>query len=214
MPLFGVGVIAMEGLFCPREATPAVKELTVKLIGDRQLEIHEGRSTKSPLMIFPEGTTSNGTSILPFRRGAFQSLLPVRPVSLKYPNYNTVHPANEVLKDHVVLILSCCNLFPTFIGVNLYPIFEPTEYLWEQHADKGKQKWEIYAWAIRDILSKHTGLTEECGQSYAEKLQYFKYMSGAVDSYRYEGTYKDLDEEGEQIIPDYEVYGSINITWR
>ena len=34
------------------------------------------------------------------------------------------------------------------------PIFVPNDYLYTTHADKGKEKWEIYAWAIRDIMAK------------------------------------------------------------
>ena len=71
IPFVGKCVIAGEGLFCPRGGTPEVKEQTVKLIEERQLEVHEGRSTKTPLIIFPEGSTSNGTCVLQFRRGAF-----------------------------------------------------------------------------------------------------------------------------------------------
>ena len=33
------------------------------------------------------------------------------------------------------------------------PIFVPNDYLYTTHADKGKEKWEIYAWAIRDIMA-------------------------------------------------------------
>jgi hypothetical protein len=77
---------------------------------------------------------------------------------VEYPNYNTVHLSNAIMLDHIVLILGCCNLLPTFVNITVYPVFEPTNYLWEKHADKGKEKWEIYAWAVRDIISKHTGL--------------------------------------------------------
>ena len=37
------------------------------------------------------------------------------------------------------------------------PIFIPNDYLYETHKDKGNEKWEIYAWAIRDIFSKASG---------------------------------------------------------
>lgn len=44
--------------------------------------------------------------------------------------------------------------------VHFLPPFEPNDYLWETHADKG-DRWEIYAWAIRDIISKEGKLTLE-----------------------------------------------------
>ena len=33
-------------------------------------------------MIFPEGATTNGTSIIQFKKGAFESLLPIQPYCL------------------------------------------------------------------------------------------------------------------------------------
>lgn len=45
-----------------------------------------------PLLLFPEGTTSNGDSMLEFKRGAFLSGKPVRPVVLTYTG--SWHPAN------------------------------------------------------------------------------------------------------------------------
>lgn len=39
---------------------------------------------KRPLLLFPEGMTSNGTHILPFKSGAFLAGVPVKPVVLRY----------------------------------------------------------------------------------------------------------------------------------
>ncbi len=93
-----------------------------------------------------------------------------------------MHNSNEVIPDHIVLILACCNLLPIFVNVTVYPLFEPTEYLWEKHADKGKQKWEIYAWAVRDLICNHTGKTA-CNQHFSEQNQYFKYLIGKAKNY-------------------------------
>ena len=40
------------------------------------------------------------------------------------------------------------------------PEFQPNEYLFQKHADKGTERWEIIAWALRDIMSKAGHLTK------------------------------------------------------
>jgi hypothetical protein len=42
----------------------------------------------------------------------------------------------------------------SFCKVSDLPPFLPNEYLFTTHADKGTEKWEIYAWALRDIMAK------------------------------------------------------------
>lgn len=37
------------------------------------------------------------------------------------------------------------------------PPMQPNEYLFREHADKGKEKWEIFAWAVRDVMCKVGG---------------------------------------------------------
>jgi len=34
------------------------------------------------------------------------------------------------------------------------PPFIPNDYLFRKHADKSSEKWEIYAWAVRDAMIK------------------------------------------------------------
>ncbi|KMS93298.1 hypothetical protein BVRB_032890, partial [Beta vulgaris subsp. vulgaris] len=38
-----------------------------------------------PIMIFPEGTTSNSRTLLRFKKGAFSTGYPVQPVLIKFP---------------------------------------------------------------------------------------------------------------------------------
>ena len=34
------------------------------------------------------------------------------------------------------------------------PEFTPNTIMLERHADKGNEPWEIYAWCVRDAMSK------------------------------------------------------------
>ena len=51
------------------------------------------------------------------------------------------------------------------------PTFVPNDYLFQNHADKGKEKHEIYAWAVREIMST-AGDMKTNESHFREKLQY------------------------------------------
>jgi hypothetical protein len=53
-----------------------------------------------------------------------------------------------------MLLLLFCMWTSATATLYQLPTFVPNEYLYQTHADKGKEKWEIYAWAIRDVMSK------------------------------------------------------------
>ena len=80
------------------------------------------------------------------------------------------------------MVLFCCNLWPTYYEVIEMPPFVPNSYLFETHKDKANSKWEIFAWAVRDVMSKASGLAKH-DQSQAEKNQYYKYLQGRSDTY-------------------------------
>ena len=44
------------------------------------------------------------------------------------------------------------------VHVHILSDFEPNEYLYTNHADKGNEKWEIFAWATRDIMAEATNM--------------------------------------------------------
>ena len=80
-------------------------------------------------------------------------------------------PCYDVIPFFAQLILMMCTFCDLKCNITQFPTFSPNEYLFSTHADKGKEKWEIYAWAIRDILAKY-GKLEKCEMQYREKLRY------------------------------------------
>ena len=68
--------------------------------------------------------------------------------------YNTISPAYEILDFLPLAILNLCSCCFTCV-LTILPDFEPNEYLFETHRNKGKERWEIYAWAIREIMQKN-----------------------------------------------------------
>lgn len=72
------------------------------------------------------------------------------------------------------------------------PNFQPNEYLFEKHADKGQERWEIYAWAVRDAIVK-AGDFQECNLLFRHKLLYEKFMRMTPDA----EDPKNFDLEGD-----------------
>lgn len=87
-----------------------------------------------------------------FKKGGFFAEKTVRPIFIKY-NYFTLNPAFDTIE---FLPLAIMTLSWGFINceVTVLPDFTPNEYLFEQHIDKGTDRWEIYAWAVRDAIIK------------------------------------------------------------
>ena len=113
-----------------------------------------------PLLLFPEGMTSNNTNILKFKKGAFYGEKRVKPVILKYresqvDTIGAVSPAYEVI-EFFSLTMMQLSLPPCYYlcSVICLPDFEPNEYLFETHASKGATRWEVFAWAVRDVMIK------------------------------------------------------------
>jgi hypothetical protein len=100
---------------------------------------------------------------------------------MKY-GHHTVNPAYDVIEfwPLVILILSwsCYSC-----EVCVLPDFRPTDYLFEAHSDKGQERWEVMAWAVRDVIVKAGGF-QECNQPLRQKFKYEKFMQmrkGATD---------------------------------
>jgi len=125
--------------------------------------------------IFPEGGTSNGKSLLQFKKGAFLGEKRVTPIFLKY-HHGHFSPSFEVIDFFPLAWMQMSSPWMK-VDVNLMPDFEPNEYLFRTHADKGKERWEIFAWAVRDIMAKE-GDFELSDMVIKDRNPYFHYMMG------------------------------------
>jgi len=74
-----------------------------------------------PLIIYPEGGTTNGTALLKFKRGAFVGLNSIKPVMIKYTS-NNADIEGCLIKFVPNIILSTTNLWATAKVIEL-PIF-------------------------------------------------------------------------------------------
>ena len=124
----------------------------------RQKAFYEG-TLFSPMVNFPEGTCSCCRNILRFKKGAFYSLLPVKPMILKINQKSSFHLS--VGASNVVLhyVKNLCHFINT-IDYTILPTVKPVDYLFEYNKDLGKEKWEIYANVVRKIYSEVGGLVE------------------------------------------------------
>lgn len=104
-----------------------------------------------------------------FKRGAFASERAMKPVVLKYI-WSTLSPAWEVIPFMALAIMQF-SLFYVKCEVVELPIFIPNDYLFENHANKGRERWEIIAWAVREAMSSASGLPKN-EQPFRDKMNY------------------------------------------
>ena len=121
----------------------------MKQITERQIECEKGNEW--PLIIFPEGGTTNGSRLIEFKKGAFAGLVSVMPIGIRY--YSPVIPITTgclAFESHLWLVL--CN--PFSIGhVTEFPVFKPNQFFFDNHLKEGEEKWECYARVVRDIIA-------------------------------------------------------------
>lgn len=151
-PFVGNIATALDCVFLERAGTKEEKIKVAKQLEERQAE--NERSGKPPILVFPEGATTNNKSLIKFKRGAFSGLSSVQPVCAKYWSLNGISPQNDtLLQNHYYYQLLSLG---TTIDLKVYPVFKPNEYFWKHHFDekKGLAKWEVYAQVVREHIMR------------------------------------------------------------
>jgi len=72
-----------------------------------------------------------------------------------------------------VLVLSSIGFYHG--NLHFMPVFTPNDYLFEHHKEKATQKWEIFAWAIRDAIAERADLIID-DRPIRDKMAYEKFI--------------------------------------
>lgn len=138
-----------------------------------------GGSQNPPIAVFPEGTTTNGCAVLPFRTGAFAADLPVQPVVLQYPHQD-FSPAWETisLARHLTLLLAQPR---NQCVLRVLPIVHPesvtapegqtAEGEGRAEPNEAMQRARAFADVVRRRIASAASL-ELSGLSYRDKVEY------------------------------------------
>ena len=152
-----------------------VRQAQLKAIEDRQIAAEKGE--KMPLMMCPEGATTNGKYLIQFKRGAFYSLRPVKPYVSQRWTLTNVDPVH----GDTISMLSFFNVSFmagfTMISYLEMPDFKPNDYFWANHWDGKEEKWVAYARAVRTLMAETGGFKlSDC--SLEDKLEYKNLIRG------------------------------------
>ena len=119
-----------------------------------------------------------------FKRGAFAGEKRVRPMLIKVDPEATMSIYYDPFAFIPLLMVTLCWFGFQTVEVGTMPDFEPNEYLFKTHKDKGEERWEIVAWAVRDAMSKAGGLATTDLPNRL-KIKYIKHMmSRSKEDYR------------------------------
>jgi lysophosphatidylcholine acyltransferase/lyso-PAF acetyltransferase len=141
-PFLGAFSQALDCLFLdPSKAFDQIKE--------RQIEISHEKGIP-PLMIFPEGSTSNNQYLLKFRKGPFLAMRSVQPIAIKYRSSNGISVYNDSLK-RISYFLPFFALF-TRVSVKVYPVFEPNQYFIDKFCKDDDEEWKAFLKVVREKI--------------------------------------------------------------
>ncbi|XP_031389344.1 lysophospholipid acyltransferase LPEAT1 isoform X2 [Punica granatum] len=168
LPLVGLISKCLGCVYVQRESKSSDFKGVSGVVTERVQEAHQNKDAPM-MMLFPEGTTTNGDYLLPFKTGAFLSKAPVLPVILRYP-YKRFSPAWDSISGvrHVIFLL--CQ-FINYIEVTRLPVYSPSQ----QEKDDAK----LYANNVRRLMASEGSLIlSDIGL--AEKRIYHAALNGLI----------------------------------
>eukprot|EP01135_Chromosphaera_perkinsii_P007589 Nk52_evm45s914 gene=Nk52_evmTU45s914 len=122
-----------------------------------------------PLLIFPEGTTTNGSCLARFKTGAFQTAIPIQPLAISFPHCH-FNPSWEtiLLSEHLFRTLT---QFVIDIEITELDLYEPTAEEINNPA--------LYAKNVQHEIANALGIPEtDCVRGH--KLNYHLYLKSKI----------------------------------
>lgn len=156
-PLVGMFAIARQNIFLDR-ASLEDRQRVLELIKERTARV-KSHGDISPLLIFPEGTVSNGRSLIGFKKGAFQSGDLIKIYLLKYnPEEGDFIFSMSNMSTIYSMLLSMSKLSNTIEEIEIIEPFDP-EYVYRKHKvhRDDEESWKLVAEEVKSLMAAVSG---------------------------------------------------------
>lgn len=178
-PLIGWHSITRQCIFISREDSED-RNKVLNLIKERSERI-KTKGDMSPLLIFPEGTTTNGRVLMKFKRGAFITGDPIKIYVMKYGTDHQLRSSIESMSPLDNLLLTLCQWSNSMTLYEYEDNFDP-EYVYKKFkVDKTHQdSWEAVAREIKTLMLFISGY-QSSEDSFRETLDFEKEILTITD---------------------------------
>lgn len=178
----GMFAIARQSIFIERESEEN-REKVVELIKERAERIHRHEDIP-PLMIFPEGTVTNGRSLMSFKKGAFITGDPIKIFTLKYnPHWTQIISSIANISPLFTVILSMSQPLNT-LEITEYVDFLDPVWVYQKHnvRQEDEKAWEYVAEEVKKLMAFASGF-ETTEESFRDTIEQEKLLSMYNDTF-------------------------------
>ncbi|XP_029717425.1 lysophosphatidylcholine acyltransferase isoform X1 [Aedes albopictus] len=145
LPFFGKLIDYAQPIYVCRE-DPNSRQTTIKEIIERA----NSKEDWPQILIFPEGTCTNRTSLIQFKPGAFYPGVPIQPVLVRYPNKVDTVTWTWEGPDALQLLWRTLTQFHTYCEIEFLPVYHPNE--------EEKKDPKLYARNVRNLMARELGI--------------------------------------------------------
>jgi lysophosphatidylcholine acyltransferase/lyso-PAF acetyltransferase len=156
LPFIGTFARILQCLFLDRKSRDTRLDVLNSL--KTRVEKIKGGLNYNNILIFPEGTTTNGRCIINFKKGAFVTETPLKIVSLRYdskfsPSFNMI----DMIDSLLALLMQFSNSLKI---IEIEGVVGP----------KKGVKWEEFAEDVRDMMCEELGFEKRDGAFEQKKV--------------------------------------------
>ena len=143
MPLIGWFAEILNSVFVDRHA-----DARTKAAYKAKIESIAENAKAPPVLIFPEGTCTNGKSLITFKRGGFDPGVKLLPVCMQYDS--DMNPASVGRNSDVLFLLRVMMQWTNRLKVQVLPVYAPS--------DKEKEDPILFAENVQNLMSESMGI--------------------------------------------------------
>lgn len=173
IPGIGIHAINRQSIFLDRE-DKGDRDMVLNKIQERAELVKESNGSILPLLIFPEGTISNGRCLLSFKKGAFVSGEPLKIYTIKYNTDDRVVNSMINIPAFSSFLLTISAFYNEITLFEYKEAFDP-RYLADKYglSKEDPNAWEKTAAQVKELMQFCSGF-QSTDDTYRQTLEFEK----------------------------------------